>query len=159
MPYTSPDQVRAVLSPDGSSADPSTAASLDDATLQVSCDQAQDDIDSKLGGRFYDNTGPQVFPDPCPNIIADLATDIAAYLATVQYREGTPMLATDPVMQRYNRAVKLVQELATGQRAVFVAGQELAASMDTVSHVNPGPLFSPSDYGIGFRRYSRDGWY
>jgi phage gp36-like protein len=158
MPYTSPDQVRAVLSPDGTSADPSTAASFPDVVLQVSCGQAEDDIDTKLGGRYYDNTGDQVFPDPCPNIIADIATDIAAYLATVQLREGMAIPVTDPVYQRWMRAVGILDDLGTGKRAVFIAGQEPASVMDTVAHVNPGPLFSPADYGIGFRPYPRGGW-
>jgi len=165
VPYTSPEQVRQVLSPDGTSADPSTAASFDDATLQVSCDQAQDDIDSLLGGRYYDSTGSQVFPDPCPNIIADVATDIAAYLATVQMRQGMAIPVTDPVYQRWHRAQQILQDLSTGKRAIFIAGQEPAQVMDTVAHVNPGPLFSPQDFvrgwtpGYPFGGYPRGGGY
>lgn len=144
MAYTTPSAVRMVLSADGDASDPSSAAGLDDQTLAGPCQQASDEVDARLSTRY-------VTPFPAnstPTVVSSIATDIAAYLATLVYRKGQPVETTDPVYLRYTRSLSFLKDLTSG-----------AAQLPAVVAVGPGEvvvsnptgtvaMFGPDDYDL-----------
>lgn len=142
MAYTTPSAVRLVLTADGNPTDPSTAAGLDDATLNGPCQQASDEVDARLSARY------QVPLPAVPAVVADITTDIAAYLATLTYRGGQPVDSTDPMYLRYQRALGLLKDITTG--AATLPSVEAGAPQGSVVTANPVPdgLFTPEDFDL-----------
>lgn len=113
MPYTTRDEVREILArvEQGPSDIPEdTAASLPDGVIDDSIEQAESEINARLGVRY------QVpFTDPAPKSVRDLATDIAAYLSDLTYRETRDYESElNPVYLRYKRAMQLLADIAKG---------------------------------------------
>ncbi len=153
MTYSTPQSVRAVLAQDGST-DPSTAASLDDPTLQGACNRAAAEVDAWLGGRYqvpFDVPPGSSVPVPgsAPALIYDISDSIASYLATLLYRQGQPIEPTDPVYQAWQRAERMLSLLSVGTMALEIGGSESAEADPTVVNNYTGELFSMRDYGIG----------
>lgn len=140
--YTSPSAVRLVLTADGNPTDPSSAAGLDDATLTGPCQQASDEVDARLSARY------QVPLASVPSVVNDITTDIAAYLATLTYRGGQPVEATDPMYLRYQRALGLLKDITTG--AATLPAVQAGAPQGSVVTANPtvGGLFGPQDFDL-----------
>lgn len=107
--YAVPTDVRLALSPEGDPADVGSAASLEDPDLQAALNSAQDEVDGKIGGRY---TLP--LTAPYPDILMRITRDIAAWLATLTYLRGDPLLATNPVQLRYNAAEALLTQIQNG---------------------------------------------
>lgn len=144
MAYTTPAAVRLVLAADGDPTDLSSAAGLDDTTLNGPCQSASDQVDAYLAARY-----PTPLADP-PNVVGDIATDIAAYLATLTFRKGQPVDTTDPVWLRYQRALKMLVDISTGTAMLPAVGgpPTTPAGQIVVSNPIAGPLFSPDDFGL-----------
>lgn len=163
MPYTTPSAVRFVLTADGDPSDPSSAAGFDDSMLTGPCQQASDEVDARLGGRY---TVP-FDPNNTPTVVTDIATDIAAYLATLTFRGGQPVETTDPIYLRYLRALAFLKDITTG--VATLPTPQAGAPLGEVVSANPtvGPLFGPEDFalypavgrGWSADRYGYDGWY
>lgn len=113
MPYTDPATVRVALSPGGDDTDLGSAASLSDADLLAKISDATDEVDSKLGDRY---TVP--FTDPIPALVGTITTAISAYLATLTYRRGDPLVTGDPVVLAYQRAEQMLTQLQAGTMAL-----------------------------------------
>lgn len=108
--YTDVPAVRLALSPGGDESDVGSAASLADSDLQAAVDDATDEINGKIGGRY---SLPLVI-SPTPSILSRIARDIAAYFATLTYRRGDPIVTGDPVQLRYNAAESLLTQIQNG---------------------------------------------
>jgi phage gp36-like protein len=146
--YSTPASVRAVLTPDGSSADPSSAASLDDATLQVACNKAQAEVDAMVGSNYqlpFDVGGPGT----APPLIYDISDSIAAYLATLLFRGDQPLESTDTVALGYRRALNMLMLIQAGKMDLQVLGSEPSSTQPTVVNPYNGQLFGLGDFGIG----------
>lgn len=138
MAYATVEQVRLALSPDGSS-DPTlgTAASLEDAQLEDAIGEAASEVDGKLAGRY---TVPF---DPVPGLVTGWTRDIAAFLATLTYRRGTPLSPDDPVRLRYLRAKDMLDQASKGLVDLVGVADGTATSAAEPTVVNPydGVLF------------------
>jgi phage gp36-like protein len=111
--YTSPDEVRLVLTRDLAQT-AGNAASLANETIQEQINSAMQRIDGKLALRYK-----VPFSDPIPKLIRDIARDIAAFLTDLTFREirdyGSEL---NPVYLRYQDAVKLLDSIAKGETVV-----------------------------------------
>jgi phage gp36-like protein len=110
-PYVTLAQVRDALAPSGSlTPGVATAASLSDAELTSAIADAQTEVDARLQGY-----SPAPFDvSAIPPIVTRITRDIAAYLATLTFRQGDPMLPDHPVSLRYAAAQALLTAIAKG---------------------------------------------
>lgn len=140
MAYCTTAGVRLALVADGVSLDPATAASMDDTAILPACGAASDEVDARLGVLY---SVPFVAP---PQVVIDLATDLAAYLATLTFRKGMPLDGSHPVALRYARARSLLLDLARGN-AQLPALAPQPPGTPVVS--NPTPrLFGRRDFDL-----------
>lgn len=119
MAYTTPDAVRLALAPGQADGSPSrsgtnTAADESDGVLDRVIAKTDARIDRYLRARY---TVP--FIDP-PGDVGDIATDLAAYEATLAYRRGQPIQVNDPAQLRYNAAMKSLDDLAAGRATLDI---------------------------------------
>lgn len=157
--YAQPADVVAVLARDTTDT-VGTAATLDPSRLTDAISSAQAEIDARLTSRY---TVPFP-PGQVPAVVQMLAVDIAAYLATLLYRQDADLTAEDPVVLRYTRAVLLLRDLATGVADLPDTGSTVTQPVGAVSVRNPyeGRLFGLDDFGLGAtpRRVTRTaGWW
>lgn len=144
MAYATPQTVRQALSPDGTNA-PGTAASLSDAQILDAISEATTELDGRLAARYK-----VPFPDPAPALIQAVVRDIAAYLATLTYRKGNPLLPDDPVRLRYSRASSMLTDIAAGKVELPAGGITVPETGGHAAVVNPyeGDLFELRDLGL-----------
>lgn len=148
MAYTDPDTVRGILAPGGNGA-PGSAASLGDDDIQQAIDEATSEIDGALAVRYG-----TPFDDPAPDLVCTIARDNAAYLATLTYRQGDPLIAGHPILLRYQRSSALLLRIASGAVSLDV-GEDSPPEIDPgaeVVNLNEGTMFEPGDLGLGYRR-------
>jgi len=111
-PYVTLAQVRDALAPSGSiTPGIATAASLTDSELTAAIADAQTEVDARLQGY-----SPTPFDaSAIPPIVTRIARDVAAYLATLTFRQGDPMLPDHPVSLRYAAAQAMLTAITTGK--------------------------------------------
>lgn len=150
MPYTDPETVRTILAPDGSTG-LGSAASMSDSAIQQAIDEATSEIDGTLSVRypvpFGDEDGETV-----PALVATIARDNAAYLATLTYRQGAPLPTGHPILLRYARSSLMLANIAKGIISLNVEPDppmESSAGEATVINPYTGNLFTLEDAGIG----------
>lgn len=148
-PYAAAEDVRAAVTRD-TNAPTGTAASMADDQLELAIKAAQAEIDGKLRGRY---TVP--FPAPIPFLIWQITVDIAAYRATLRFRQSKDLTREDPVALTYQAAQHLLSGIATGGVDLDVgdgATVETATAGGIRPPINPysGQLFGASDFGLGF---------
>lgn len=111
--YTTPDEVRLVLTRDLTQT-AGNAASLTDVTILGEINSAQQRVDGKLALRYL-----VPFAAPVPTLIRDITRDIAAYLSDLTFREvrdyGSEL---NPVYLRYKDALALLDSIAKGDTIV-----------------------------------------
>lgn len=161
MAYCTPQDVRAVLARDVAVAT-GTAAELSDTAILAQIDAAQAEVDTRIANRY---TVP--FPAPVPALLKSMTIDVAAYLATLLYRQSKDIAQFDPIVLRYQRAKELLAQLADGTIDLPVTatpGDGGAQPSGAARTRNPytGNLFGPDDWGLGYsqgrrRSYPR-GW-
>jgi phage gp36-like protein len=147
--YTNEQAVRLALAPDG---DPSvaTAASLDDPALQDAITEAQQEIDSRLAGRYPVPFGRAGTPYPdVPPIIAMVARDFAAWNATLTASRSMPIPDGHPALRRYQRAEARLQDLVSGKAELAQTAAEETAGM---------PAETPTSGADVENSYSGDLW-
>jgi len=117
MAYSTPEMVRLVLS----SVDTEyggTAADLSDEQIQYEIDGAQADIDSRLRTRYvvpFDMNGD----DNVPFLIVQIATDMAAYKADLNFRKSREYDNENmPIMLRWKDAHNLLENLRRGRNTL-----------------------------------------
>jgi phage gp36-like protein len=129
-----------------------TAADLDDEALKDSIEEASSVVDSYIDGP-YDTT-----VDEIPAAVRFWARDIAAYLATLVWRKSKAPAANDPVVLRYQHAMKMLDGVAAG--TITILGPENIGDQPTV--VNPsgtnGVLFGPDNFDLWGRGEYDDGY-
>lgn len=122
-----------------------TAATLSDNDLADAIRKAQAEVDAKLGTRGY--TVP--FTDP-PELVIDITTDIAAYLATLTYRRGEQINRDEPVSLAYTRAEQMLTQITSGAATLQAPGGAVEAASAAGVVVNPvaGDLWGPADFDL-----------
>jgi phage gp36-like protein len=149
--YTTVTDLRFALAPQGGQG-PATAAQLSDNELADAISEAAQQVDARLGGLY---TVP--FPDgQVPPLVAQLTRDLAAYGATLTHRRFQPLADEHPVALRYEHAIALLKELASGKASLegSPAGVSTATGEAFVENPYSGDLFTLD--GLGIR--SADRW-
>jgi len=149
--YATPDQVRGVLTRDLTQP-AGTAAELDDFALAEHIRSASDTVDVYLAQRYG-----APFTNP-PGLVVDLTIAIAAFLATLSYRQSVEIGPAEPVALRNTWASNLLTALSKGVAdlpGVRVPGDNGAptAGVATVRNANAGRLFSLDDFSLGYSSY------
>lgn len=144
MPYATPGDVRAVLTPGGgdqASTDPATAAQATDDEVNAALGRAQARIDGRLAGVYA------VPFNPAPPLIAGIAVDLAAYDLTLTFRKGKDFGSNlDPMYLRYKDAVALLDGLADG---TVTLGPGTETVLDPVNTVDA--VFNSDDWRTSWR--------
>lgn len=111
--YTTPDEVRLVLTRDLTQT-AGNAASLGNDTILGEINSAQQRVDGKLALRYK-----VPFPDPAPTLIRDITRDIAAFLSDLTFREVRDLGSElNPVYLRYKDALAMLDQIAKGELIV-----------------------------------------
>lgn len=154
--YTSAANVREALSREEAGSR-GTAAALSDAKLNAQIDAAEAEINAMLLTRYV-----VPFEVPAPLLVKSITEDIAAYLATLTYRQGRDLGRDDPVALRYDRARQLLTKISNGNADLGITSdQETSGSIGAPVNRNAGRLFGLSDFGLGDGRrdiWGCDGW-
>lgn len=151
MAYCTAEQVRGVLARDVAQATGTAATLFDVDILEYHIGAAQAELDGRVAGRYV-----TPFPDPVPALIQSLTVDVAAWLATLTYRQSKSMEPDDPVRLRYQRALELMQGLSDGSIDLppgHTPGDGGAETTGVATVRNPyiGRLFGVEDFGLGYR--------
>lgn len=165
MSYTTPDEVRAVLSFGGAS-DTKSASGATDEQLEQAIVDAKVEIDARLAVRyttpFDDPANPEMHPVPA--VISRINRDMAAFLATLTMLRGAPLTPEMPVALRNTAAMRLLNDIATDKVTLTLPGGDAEdQDTDTVPGgavaINPytGAMFTPIEYGI-FPARGREGF-
>jgi len=149
--YCTVGDVRGVLARDTLDADGTAASMYDGAILDFQIMAAQAIVDGYLAARY------QVpFQDGAvPPLVAALTVDVAAYRATLTYRQSVDLGVDDPVRLRYADAMDMLKAIAAGDMDLPVTplpGGDSPGTVGTVSVRNPylGHLFGPDDFDLGY---------
>lgn len=146
--YATPADVRKVLAPDGDTG-PSTAASLDDPALEDAIQEAEQQVDAALAGRYPVPFGTGVYPQ-VPPMIVQLTRDMAAYEATLRFFRGQPLPAGHPVLLRAQRAQQTLRDMSSGRVELpETVPQETPTSQASVQNPYTGDLFGLPGMSIG----------
>ena len=154
--YAEVDDVRLVVARD-LNRPRNTAADMTDEHIQAALDSAQAEIDARLRHRY-----PTPF-NPVPSLVKQLTIDIAAYVATINFRQERVLQDGDATVRMYNRACCLLDDLSKGDASLDVGDGSGDPAPSTASGmgrpISPavGPLFNP---GVMFgRRGDPGGWF
>jgi phage gp36-like protein len=151
--YLTPDELRAILDPEGDDDDPGNAGRMSDTQLQEAIDDAAAEVDGRLANR---TTVP--LATPLPPLLFRIVRDIAAYLATLTDRQSEPLNPTDPVVLRNTAAERLLDGLSAGAVALppGLSPTVYAPAEAAVENVYDGQMMTPGDGGMS--RFG-DVWY
>ncbi len=127
--YTAPAAVRDAMAP-ALGTDQASAVGLSDVQIQEAIDNACAQVDAVLHVRY-----PLPLPLPIPTLVATIAQDIAAWLATLTWRANNPIPPTSPIAQRYDRATTLLAGLGAG--TIELPGTAGVASGASVWNTSP----------------------
>lgn len=131
-----------------------SAASLTNLQLQEAVDRAEAEINARLSGRYS-----VPFIDP-PVIIKRIATDLAAYDATLSFYGSTDITDEDPVIRRYRDSKYLLMDISVGKADLYpgAGGEEpLVGGRASVRNPYEGKLFGLSDFALGYE--GSGGWW
>lgn len=161
MSYSTPQSVRLALNPAGDPNDKTTAASLPDATIQDAIDEADATIDAFIGGRYAVPVAVVAGKVPMP--IPAWSRNIAAYNATLTFRRGKDLTATDPVQLRYTATMSALTAVRDGKAVLQIpdnSGTNAATGGVAVSNPYTGDLWTADDFNIGpaSTLTPQDGW-
>lgn len=163
--YCTALEVAAVLARDVRDSYGTGADMFDGSILDFHISAAQAEVDAVLTSRYK----VPFNADAVPALVKSLTVDVAAYLATLTYRQDVDLGADDPVRLRYQRAEELLAKLSTGQIDLPGAGSEdppAQAGGARVVNQYSGRLFGLEDWGLGHARAASrrrgsgaiDGW-
>lgn len=151
--YTTAANIRMTVARDPRD-DRGTAASLEDAEIEAQIDNAEAEINSVLTHRYV-----VPFQAPAPALVKTITEAIAAYLATLTYRQGRDLQPTDPVALREKWARAMLVKLADGNADLEVEGTVTERGGTVGKPINrlDGRMFGLGDFGLSDRRRGR-GW-
>lgn len=139
MAYTTIDDVRLALADLGTGTD--TAVGLDDTTLEAAISDGDAELDGWLCSRYVT---PVV--DPLWEPLHRWATTFAAWYATLTYRKGKDLEATDPVQLRKLAVLEILRRVVDGVVDLPLPGVDTDPGGATVHNVWCGDLFDPTDW-------------
>lgn len=150
MPYSTPADVRQVLSPDGQQDDDETAAGFSDEALTDAVARADATLNTKLASRYavpvdtaqYDTGG----------ILREWSSVIAAYYATLTYSRGADIADTDPIRLRYQEVATLLDGIAKGTTVLPFPDTTDPNQGIAVVNRYEGDMFRLDDFDIGDSR-------
>lgn len=152
--YTTVQEVKDILAKDADNVS-RTAASLSDAKIEEQIKGAVEEVNSRLGVRYS-----VPFADPIPAVVEYITRDFAAYYSDMVFRQSKDFSSElDPVYLRYKRAMKLLEDLASGA-AVIVPPDGGSGSDEAQARGvsrSPGRFFTLGDFGLGTRPSRRHG--
>lgn len=139
MAYLTADQLSAMLA-DAGGAGARTAAELPTGRLEANVAEAADEVVGRLSGIYtLPAPGPEgVENDDTPPLLRTIVAGIAGYLATLEFYGTQEVQERDPVVLRYTRAQRLLDQLAAG--TLKVAGI-------TVTEGSAGPTGTAEVFG------------
>jgi phage gp36-like protein len=149
MPYSTPADVRQVLSPDGTQDDDETAAGFSDDALTDAIARADATLNTKLAARYTVPVAPE---SDTGGILREWSSVIAAYYATLTYSRGSDIADTDPIRLRYTEVATLLDGIAKG--TTVLPFPDTTDPNETVTVVNryQGEMFRPDDFDLGDSR-------
>lgn len=160
MGYCTVDDVRGVLARDTADPDGTAASMYDGSLLDFQIVAAQAIVDGYLAGRYQ-----CPFPDgSVPPLVTALTVDVAAYRATLTYRQSVDLGVDDPVRLRYADALAMLKQLSTGSMDLPVVpdpgggSEPVSAGVVTVHNPYEGRLFGMRDFSLGTNPADRCGW-
>jgi len=157
--YCTVDDVRGVLARDTTDPDGTAASMYDGSLLDFQIVAAQAIVDGYLAGRYQ----VPFLDGAVPPLVTALTVDMAAYRATLTYRQSVDLGADDPVRLRYTDAMAMLKAIAAGDMDLPVTpipGGDSPSTVGTVSVRNPytGHLFGPDDFELGYAGPRRGRW-
>lgn len=146
MPYSTLIDVRRALTPGADPLNTETAAGLKDEDIQDAITQADATIDSYLASRYATPVAAAVSAPLEP--FRSWSRNIAAYSATLQWREGLTLDPRHPIALRWADTMDQLTKVAQGLLTLPVPGVDQDQSRRDVTVVNPydGGLFWPGDF-------------
>lgn len=136
--YTSPSQVRLILSSDAEETG-GTAADLSDDQIQFEIDSAAAMIDAELRVQYV-----VPFAEPVPFIITSVCTDIASYRTDLNFRKSREYDSQNmPIIQRYNMAVQTLADINAGRKTLSAPRTDVGLEGGLVVHQYQTALFDP----------------
>lgn len=162
MAYCKPDDVRQVLARDLDDLEGTAGEMLDEDLLEGQIVSAAGEVDARLAGRYR-----VPFADgQVPTLVRSLTIDVAAYLATLTYRQNKDLGTDQPVRLRYQRALDLLAALSKGDMDLPAVptddGGQTPTTAAAVTVRNPyeGRLFGMDDFELGYDggRVRNRGW-
>lgn len=164
MAYSTPAMVRLALHPsldDGSNppTDPSnTAADLTNDQLTDMIAEADSTIDSMVGAYYMVPVATDPSTGSTPHPIDYWSRNLAAYAATLAFREGLDLQDTDPVVRRYTATMAALTAVQSGTARLQIPvnmGPNSGVWAGNVNNGYVGDLFSPADWNL---RPINNGW-
>lgn len=155
MAYSTPTMLRQALAPGPGDVPPTepsyTAADLSDAQLSDAIAEADASIDTYIGGRYA--TPVAEVGGATPHPIDYWSRNIAAYNATLTFRQGQDFAETDPVARRYAATMLALVAVRDGKAVLplptnVVAGSARASSADPINTYDDPPLYSTDDFNM-----------
>lgn len=137
--YCTVSDVRKALTPGGDSSNTGTAADLADPQLKDAISEAAARVDAYVGGSYTDP----------PDVIQFWTRDIAAYLATLTWRESKDLSENDPVRLRFIQTISMLASVAKGQLKVPLPEGSVASSDAAVVNRHPQDLFTEQEFALG----------
>ena len=111
-------------------ADRDQDGAIDTEVVTAALDDASAEIDAYVGSRY------SVPITPAPSILTNLCGDIARY----KLSDECPL---DEVEKRYDKAVRMLRDIAAGKASLPVAGDPLVSSSGvSVSHSDDDRIFT-----------------
>lgn len=149
--YATPDDVRAVLSPNGAQGGLESAAGFSDTILAGHIGRAEAKVHTYLAKRYALPVNVAVYDTD--GVLLDWTSVIAAYFATLTYAQGQDVGENDPVRLRYNDTMKTLDRIQSGNLSpAWPLESENTTNDITIVNRYEGDLFRPDDFDLGDSR-------
>lgn len=132
---------------------PQTAASLDDATLLSNIEEAGSFVDMHILARYMVPT--EVVDQDGPQTVAKAPVrwwtrNIAAYFATLTFRQSRDLNEDDPVRLRFRATVEMLEAVRSGALDIpeFEPSEDSGEGGVEVVNTYDGKMFWPEDFGL-----------
>jgi phage gp36-like protein len=125
--YASISDLKLVL--DSTDAGTGTAAQLSDEQLTLALEAATNRVTTFAGEVYAPTSGTM------PGIIHDLTLDLASWWATTYYLKQKDMSPQHPVMLRYTEAVKVLDQIRTGEINIDFSAGVAQASATVINRI------------------------
>lgn len=146
--YATPEDVRAVLSPDGQQDDFETAAGFSDDALNDAIKRAEAKVNLYVG-KMYALPVDVATYDADGNM-NEWVSVIAAYLATLTFSRGQDIGSDDPIRLRYNDVMKVLERVQSGNLPLpWPPESEMTTNDIKIVNRYDGEMFVPEDFNLG----------